>query len=511
MKSLPLLLLIGFISTACNVEDVQEVAQEQVQVVDQAGDPVIDENGQPVMEVNNTTTMDAILEVVNNFFNNPNNQLLQIELYNQFNAFDDRVDDVEDNLEDINETIANMNTQIGQITGEQIANFQTEVDASLGVINGKISANETAISTLNTQMSQIQTNLVTFQERVNNQITNQNALVANQVQAAVADLNDSMDQASQALSASVDSKIAQNVEAMNTLQDGVDSQLAANEESMVALTEDVQAIKSIRNFSHTFNENTMCSNISHKTFFINSYGKIANIFLNLKEDVSSYPVFNLPPRGNQGMPDRNDSNQNWVSQIVIYKNGRELAKRDVFHQVLKNNLVKITLSGNVTVEPGDSIVVTSQLDIGSVTDYNYAAGGYPNIYGDDTWSHCINNQAMNGPKYETTSSVEMSFDVVSTKAQEEELAQKTVLEAPEGGFQAPAPEVVVEEDAEEVAEEAVAEEAVAEEAVAEEAVAEEAVAEEAVAEEAAEEEAAEEEVAEEEVAEEEATEEAAQE
>ena len=295
MKSLPLLLLIGFISTACNVEDLQEVAQEQVQVVDEAGEPVVDENGQPVMEVNNTTTMDTILEVVNNFFNNPNNQVLQLEIYNQFNAFDDRVDDVEDNLEDINETIANMNTQIGQITGEQIANFQTEVDASLGLINGKLSANETAISTLNSQMSQIQTDLATFQVSVNNQIANQNGLVANQIQTAVTDLNDLMNEESQALSTTVDTKIAENVEAMNTLQEGVNSQLAANEESMDALTENVQAIKSIRNFSHTFNENTFCSYKSYKKFFINSYGKIANIHLNLNEDMTSVPAYNLPP------------------------------------------------------------------------------------------------------------------------------------------------------------------------------------------------------------------------
>ena len=113
MKTLPLLLVVGFLSTACNVEDVQQVAQEQVQVVDENGQLVVDENGAPVMEANGTT-MDAILEVVNNFFNNPNNQLLQIELFNQFNAFDERMDDAEDNLEDINESIANMNNQIGQ-------------------------------------------------------------------------------------------------------------------------------------------------------------------------------------------------------------------------------------------------------------------------------------------------------------------------------------------------------------------------------------------------------------
>ena len=37
MKTLPLLFVVGFLSTACNVEDIQEVAQEQVQVVDESG------------------------------------------------------------------------------------------------------------------------------------------------------------------------------------------------------------------------------------------------------------------------------------------------------------------------------------------------------------------------------------------------------------------------------------------------------------------------------------------
>ena len=444
MKSLPLLLLIGFISTACNVEDLQEVAQEQVQVVDEAGEPVVDENGQPVLEANNTTTMDTILEVVNNFFNNPNNQLLQIELYNQFNAFDDRVDEVEDNLEDINETIANMNTQIGQITGEQIANFQTEVDASLGVINGKLSANETAISTLNTQMSQIQTDLATFQESVDNQISNQNTMVANSINNAIADLNETNAAAALALNNEVDQKLVANANAMNTLSDAVDAQIQVSSEAVGTLSQKVDAMKILRNYSQEFDRLSSCGTIQGKQFFLSTKGKMTKLRVNLNE-LATTSSFNLPGGTHENTSDQ----QPWIVQVMVYKGNLRIAQKDIFFRDIPTVGSVINFDHELfsEVNPGEVITVTAQLDIGSITPHDFANDGVEIYHAGmdhssipEKWEHCISrtDNYMAFGHY-TNKKLVFSFDVASSQIDEQ--------------VQVVAPEVFEEAPAEEVAEE----------------------------------------------------------
>ena len=388
-----------------------------------AGQPVVDANGAPVMQAN-TSTMDNLLEAVNNFFNNPNNQLLQIELFNQFNAFDERVDNVEDNLEDINASIANMNNQIGQITGEQIANFQTEVDASLAQINGKLSANESAISTLNTQMSQIQADLVSFQESVNAQIANQNTFVTTSINNAVAEMSESNDAAAQALNNEVDQKLVANANAMETLSDSVNAQIEVSISSVNSLTEKVDGMKVIRNYSKTFNGNRFCSNKSAKQFFIHSSGVLKNVFLNLDNLVHTGGRFNLPTYGND-----HSANADWIVGLEIYKGNEKIGDQNVRFSDISGSGFSLDFEGE-TVIPGDIITVTAQLDIGQVTEYDYATNGYPNIehIWDESqvpaaWEHCIkvHNEGTDNESrsaYYQSKTLVLSFDVESTQASE---------------------------------------------------------------------------------------------
>ena len=299
MKTLTILLLIGFLTTGCNRSNSMEIERSPANAEESA---IIAENDESAED-----------------------QTLQIELFRTFSEVDARLDSTEGSIEDLTSEIESMNGQIGQITGEQIANFQTEVDNSLQVINGKIAINETSISTINEGLSSVQTAIGALQSNVDTQIQSQNTLITNQIREAQEVLSSSTEQASEALSRSVDQRLQENASQMQVLSNSVNTQIEESESAINEVNESLSRVKVIRNYGNTFLK-TICGAISGQQFFMHTIGSMKNVLLNLNNLNSSASSFNLPGSHYENAGER----ENWIVEVKVFK-GEDLIHSEQIH------------------------------------------------------------------------------------------------------------------------------------------------------------------------------------
>ena len=396
MKTLTTLFLIGFLTTACNRSESTGVERGP----SSAGESAI-------VAENNESAED---------------QMLQIELFRTFNEVDARLDSAEDSIEEIASEIESMNGQIGQITGEQIASFQTEVDASLQVINGKIAANETSISTINEELGSVQTAMGALQSNVDTQIQSQNALVTNQINEAQEALSSSAEQASEALSQSVDQRLQENASQMQELSNSVNTQIEESESAINEVNESLSRVKVIRNYGNTFSENYMCGAISGQQFFMHTTGSMKNVLLNLNNLNSSASSFNLPGSHYENAGER----ENWIVEVKVFK-GEDLIHSEQIHYSAIPSTGYSLEGVESDINPGDVVTITAQLDIGeSVTEHDYTNEGHVRFDGasgdsiDEKWSHCIGGRdEYHVWPHWTRKVLVVNFDLESTQFEQE--------------------------------------------------------------------------------------------
>ena len=396
--------------TACNFDQEHAVGNndlnpspEQVQERAPAGDNP------------NQSTLNDLMNAAANFLNNPGNQGLQVELFNTFNQFDERIDIAEDNIEDMSLEISNMNERIGLITGEQIASFQAEVDTSISSLENQINGHEEAIRSTRGQIAAVESSFGVLQEQVNGQLANQNELLVSRITAVQNESSSLLQESVESMSNEVSQRLDENHVQMENLSESVESQIAESQNTLSELSEQVTRLKVIRNYRGSFTENQTCGSISAKQFFMNSSGIVKDFTLNIDGSGIS-GNFNLP---NNSILNSSE-NENWIVEIKFYKGENLLHSEQAFYSEISRGGFSIA-DLDLNINAGDVLTVTAQLDIGRVTSHDYFREGYPRIYvqnnqTDEKWEHCVVDleEEYPRPKY-TRKNLVLSFDMESNQ------------------------------------------------------------------------------------------------